>query len=487
MTIRDRASVQIQPAAGTTIAAGAVYARRWLMLPVVLLAMFMAQFDLYVVNVALPTLQRQLGAGQGALELIVAGYAFMYATGLITGGRLGDLFGHRTLFVGGMAAFAGASLLSGLAHSPSELVAARLLQGLTASAMVPQVLAIITAVFPAAERARALAWFGVTIGVGAVAGQVLGGVILNANVLGLGWRPIFLINVPIGLVAAALAQQLLPPARGGTRPKLDPLGALLVSGGLALLLVPLALGRTERWPLWCWVGLAAGPVVLALALLWERHSMRRGGQPLLPLGLFGDRAFNWGLGISVAAFAAFFSLLFTLTLVLQTGIGLSALQAGLTFAPLGLAFAGASIGGRKLVARHGTRMVTVGLLIVAVGLVAISVIAHEVGGGTTAADLVGPMAVVGFGNGLAVPALIGAVLSNIRAKEAGAAAGVLTTAQQFASAAGIASLGSVFFAALGTNHGTVSYTAALQWSACCSLALALGGAVMSTRLARPTT
>ena len=292
-----------QVAQSSADAPAAPYGRRWLMLPVVLIAMFMTQFDLYVVNVALPLLQHDLQAGQGALELIVGGYAFVYASGLITGGRLGDLFSYRRLFLAGMVAFAVASLLCGLSDSPGQLVAARLLQGLTAAAMVPQVLALITAVFPPAERARSLSWFGVTMGVGAVAGQVLGGVLLNLNVFGLGWRVIFFVNVPVALATLVLAYRLLPRLRGTHRPKLDPLGALGISGSLALVLVPLTLGRTEGWPAWTFICLAASAPAMAVSLRWEQILARRGGQPLLNLELFADLAFDQGLVINVAVFA----------------------------------------------------------------------------------------------------------------------------------------------------------------------------------------
>lgn len=460
-------------------------ARRWLALPVVLIAMFMAQFDLYVVNVSLPLLQHDLHAGHVSLELIVGGYSFMYATGLITGGRLGDMYGHRRVFVTGTIAFAAASLLAGLSQSPAELVACRLLQGLTAAVMVPQVLAIISAVFPPAERPRALSWFGVTIGVGAVAGQVLGGLLLYANLGGLGWRPIFLVNVPIGLLAAWFAFYLLPRAEGGTRPKLDLLGTALVSGGLALILVPLSLGSAEHWPAWTWACLAASPVVVAVALLWERRLLAAGGQPFLDLRLFEDRAFNLGLVANVAAFGAFFSLVFTLTLVLQSGLGLTPLQAGLTFAPLGVAFAAASVAAKSLVSRFGPKVITAGLLAVCAGLLALLGVVHFDPGATSVAGLIGPMTLIGLGNGLSVPLLIGAVLGAIRVRQAGAAVGLLTTSQQFASAAGIAGLGSVFFAALGAGTGVAAFAGAIQWSAVGSLALALMAAAVSTRL-RPS-
>lgn len=465
-------------------AAAGPFARRWLALPVVLVAMFMAQFDLYVVNVSLPLLQRDLGAGQAALQLIVGGYAFMYATGLITGGRLGDMYGHRRLFVSGAIAFAAASLLAGLSQSAGELVAFRLLQGLTAAAMVPQVLATISVMFPPAERPRAMSWLGVTMGVGAVAGQVLGGVLLDVNLAGLSWRPIFLVNVPIGLLAAWFAARLLPESQTPSRPRLDVFGTVLVSGGLALILVPLTIGRSLHWPAWTWACLAASPVVLAAALGWERRLLRRDGQPFLDLRLFSDRAFNLGIVANVAAFGAFFSLLFTLTLLLQYGFGLSPLQAGAAFAPLGIAFAAASIAARKLVARYGPRVITAGLLIVCLGLLSLFAAVHLGGPSTPIAAVIGPMAVIGLGNGMSVPSLIGATMAAIRVRQAGAAAGVLTTAQQFASAAGVAGLGSVLFAALGDGTGLGAYAAAIQWSTGASFVLAAIAALVTTLLRR---
>ncbi|MEV0092294.1 MFS transporter [Streptomyces sp. NPDC050738] len=461
------------------------YSRRWLMLPVLLAAMFMAQFDLYVVNVAAPSLEHDIHAGQAALELIVAGYGFTYASGLITGGRLGDLFGSRKLFLYGTLAFTLASLLCGLAQTSGQLVAARLVQGLTGAMMVPQVLALITAVFPATERARALAWFGVTIGVGAVAGQVLGGALLQVNVLGLGWRVIFLVNVPIGLIAMGFALRLLPHRKPAAQAKLDPIGVLGVSGSLALALIPLAVGRSEGWPVWTWICLIASAPLMALTVAWEKRLARNAGQPLLDTTLFRNKIFTKGLLVSLGVFFAFFSLMFSLTLVLQTGLGLDPLHAGFTFCPLGLAFAGSSITSSRIAGRHGGRLVTVGTAIAAVGLLVLLVDLSVSGSDTSALRLIGPMVLIGLGNGLAVPALTGSVLSRIEPKQAGAAAGVLTTTQQFASAVGVAGIGSVFFAAVGTGHGVGVYASALEWVASIGLVLVLIACAISVKLPRP--
>lgn len=458
---------------------------RWVMLPVVLVAMFMAQFDLYVVNVGLPVLQRELGASEAGLELIVGGYAFTYAAGLITGGRIGDQFGHRRAFLVGMVLFGLASLLCGLAATSTQLVAFRLIHGLTAALLVPQVLALITRAFPPAERTNALSWFGVTMGVGAVAGQVLGGVLLNFDVLGLGWRTIFLINVPIALATAVLGLRSLPRHDRTEPSSFDLIGAVGITTALGLVLVPLVLGRGEGWAPWIWICLALSIPTLVLTLFRERTLERRGGRPIVPLALFSRAAFTVGLGASVALFAAFFSEVFTLTLVLQNGLGLTPLSAGLMFAPLGIAFAVASICAKGVIARRGPTVIAFGAGLAVIGFFALAVISLCAGTDLTAWMLPGPMIAIGLGNGTAVPALIGTVLAKIDPLHAGAAAGVLTTAQQFSSAMGIAAIGAVFFTALGSSDAadTASYAHALAVASLCGGLSAAVGTALAAKLA----
>ncbi|MFC5183969.1 MFS transporter [Actinomadura harenae] len=418
-----------------------------LTLPVILSATFMASFDYMVVNVAAPSLQRDLHAGSAALELVIGGYAFTYASGLVTGGRLGDLFGHRRMFALGMAAFTLASLLCGIAPDAGTLVAARLLQGLTAAAMVPQVLALITASFGAEERARAMAWFGVVMGLGGVCGQVFGGLLLQAGVFGLGWRTIFLVNVPVGVVATLLATRVLPGAGTRTGPRLDLVGVLGVSSGLGLALVPLVLGRQEGWPLWAWPSLAASVPVLAATLLWERRT----AEPVVDLTLFRARSFSVGSALNVAFMMSFGSLMLVNTLLLQYGFGLSPVRSGLTFGPLALATMAASLGGRRVTARYGRRALTAGCVITASGIVGIEV-ALRAGGGPV--ELLLPLTLLGLGSGLTLPGVIGAALGGVRPERAGAAAGLLTTFQQFSAAIGVAVFGAVFFSLAG-RHGLV--------------------------------
>ncbi len=342
------------------------------MLPVVLTAMFMAGFDIWAVNVAAPSLQRDLHVSDAALQLIVGGYAFMYASGMVTGGRLGDLFGYRRMFMIGVVSFAAASLLCGLAQSSSELVAARLVQGLTGAVMVPQVLALITATFPVHERSRALAWFGVTMGAGFVSGQILGGGLIQANIFGLGWRAIFLVNVPVGVLALVAAARVVPHAWAQHRPRLDPLGAIGVSASIALALVPLTLGRDQGWPPWTWASLAAALPMLALTLAWERRLARRNGEPLLDLPLFRDRTFSAGLLVNFGLVFFFGSFMFVLTLLLQAGLGQSPLHAGIEALPLAAAFTVMSILSPRFSARLGPRAITLGAAITTLGTIGLA-------------------------------------------------------------------------------------------------------------------
>jgi EmrB/QacA subfamily drug resistance transporter len=432
------------------------------MLPVVLLAMFMAGFDIWAVNVAAPSLQHDLHVSDASLQLIVGGYAFMYASGMVTGGRLGDLFGYRRMFMIGVVTFAAASLLCGLAQSPTELVTARLVQGLTGAVMVPQVLALITATFPPAERAKALSWFGVTMGLGFVSGQILGGGLLAANVFGLGWRAIFLVNVPVAVLALIASAKLVPHAWSQRRPKLDPLGAVGISGSLALALVPLTLGRDEGWPVWTWVALSLALPVLALTLLWERRLAHRGGQPLLDLPLFRDRAFSAGLVVNFGLTFFFGSFMFILTLLLQVGLGQQPFHAGVENLPLAVTFTVMSILGPRFAARLGSRSIALGASLAALGAAGMVATGAHFGTQLTGWELAPATALIGLGQGLALPSLIGAVLAHVKPERAGAAAGILTTTQQFGIASGVAIVGAVFYGALGGVPTTGTFVHAME-------------------------
>lgn len=452
------------------------------MLPVILTATFMALFDFFVINVAAPSLEQRLHASPSALQLVLGGYAFSYASCLVTGGRLGDLFGYKRMFLSGMTAFTVASALCGLAMTPGELIAARLLQGITTAMMVPQVLALITVVFPASERSRALSWFGVVLGVGAVAGQLLGGVLLNANLFGLGWRIIFLVNVPVGMIAVVLAARQVPAAHSHRRPRLDPVGAAGFSAAIGLILVPLVLGRSDGWPPWTWVCLACGAGLVALAVGWERRLAGRGGDPVVDLSLFRNRFFCIGLGINIAFLSFFASFMLGVTILLQDGLALTPLKAGLTFGPLGMAFGLFSVLARRVAEWVGPRVITYGLAIASAGLGILLLDLYWSGAATSAARIIGPLTVIGAGSGLAFPALVGAVLARTGPALAGSAAGILTTVQQFAIAAGVAVLGGVFFAVLGSAPVRARFVFALGVLTAVDCALTVGAVVLSVIL-----
>lgn len=454
-TAQAIASIEKTATARAQIQDNATDPNRWRSLPLILAATFMALFDVFVVNVAAPSIRTDLQVGDGGLELIVAGYSFTYAAGLVTGGRLGDLFGRKKLFLIGMTGFTIASLLCGVASGETTLIAGRLLQGVGASMMVPQVLAIMTTSFPPQERAKAFGYFGLTIGLGAASGQILGGVILQANILGLGWRPVFLVNVPIGIVAVLGSVKLVRESRSTVAEKIDPLGLVLLVVGLGALVGPLILGRSDGWPLWTYVSMAASVPLFAAFIGWELRVDRRGGAPMLRLALLNNRAVATGLAINLGYFAFFGSFLYALTLFLQVGLHDSPLRAGLTFAPLGVAFMAASILARSYVAKYGSRVVTVGALVSLAGLIGLVITIRSQGLHTTTLDVAPWAALCGIGNGLVVPSLVSSVLAGVPGNQAGSVSGALTTTQQFANVLGVAAVGIVFYDRLA-SHGIVS-------------------------------
>jgi EmrB/QacA subfamily drug resistance transporter len=460
--------------------------RSRLLLPVTLAAVVVYGFDTNVVNVALPALQDELGAGPVALELVVGGYAFTYAAGLVTVGRLGDLLGHRRMFLLGLAAFTAASALCGIAGTATELVLARLLQGLAAAAMVPQVLALITTNFAGRERLRALAWFGVSGAMSGVLGQVLGGLLLVADVFGLGWRAVFLVNIPVGAAVYALAHRVLPRVTSRGRPAFDPVGVVAVSGALVLALVPLVVGRGAGWPWWTLVLFVASVPAMALALAHERRLARRGGKPVLDLTLFRHRTFAAGLGLAAAFMAFFGSSIFVTSLLLQDGLGLTPLQAGLAFVPFCLLGVVAPLLGGRLVAALGpAAVIRIGSAVDAAAIVLLATLLSAQGRTVDVPWLVAGLALIGLGNTLVLPTYLGVTLSAVRPEQAGAASGTLNTTQQFAGAAGLAVIGTVFFAALGAAPHPSGYAGAAALTLWIDLALVTAMAALTALLPRP--
>jgi EmrB/QacA subfamily drug resistance transporter len=450
---------------------------------VVLSATFMSLFDIVVVNVAAPSIQHDLHASSSTLELVVAGYSFSYAAGLVTGARLGDLVGRRRMFTIGLGIFVVASFLAGVSPTSFILIAARLAQGFGAAAMIPQVLSMLSANFSPEERPRVFSLFGVAVGLGTIAGQILGGIFLRLDIFGWGWRPIFLVNVPIGIAAIVLARRLLPESRHDKADRLDPLGVLLLTSGVGAITAPLVLGQSQHWPLWTWLAFVAGFVLIASFILWERHVGEQGGHPLLPLSLFEHRAFNSGLLVNFGFFAFFGSVLLTMTLFLQEGLHFSPMHAGLTFAPLGVAFALSSLRGRSLHYRYGTPIISIGAASALVGVIGLAVVVKVSGLSATSLELSPALAMIGIGNGLVIPLIVQGVLASVPSNRTGAASGILTTTQQFSMCLGIAAVGTLFFA----REASAGIVSALQYGLYADIALVAFALAMTFLLPRAVT
>lgn len=450
------------PSAPTGAPAAELNPRRWAMLAVALVAMFMAIFDFYVINIATPSLQSQLNIGEATLELIIGGYTFTYASLLVASGRWGDIFSYKRMFMIGMGLFTVASLFCGIAQTGSQLVVVRLIQGVGAALMVPQVVAFITVTFPPPERPKALSWFGATIGLAVVAAQILGGVLLSADVASLGWRVIFLINIPIGLVTMLLAAKLLPNARAARKPKQDVIGNIGISITLGLAILPVVLGRSEGWPVWGWIMLGLSVPFAIGTVMYEKALLAKGGEPMLNLSLFQNKSYGVGILIIVGVMTFYSGFIFGMTMFLQFGLGLSPLRAGLTFGPMGLGFALSSLMARPMLMKYGVKVITIGQVLLVLSTVVLLFQLNFSGTDTSAWEMVVPMVLGGLGTGVTLPALTGVVMSKVAPQQAGVASGLLSTAQQFANTIGVAVFGVFFFNALGSGPTKGDYVQGLE-------------------------
>ncbi len=385
----------------------------------VLLGAALPLIDFFIVNVALPTIDRDLDAGPALLELVVAGYGLAYAVLLVLGGRLGDMVGRRRLFLIGMAAFGITSLACGLAPDAWTLVGARVAQGAAAALMLPQVLATIQAATRGPRRARAMSLYGATAGLSMVAGQILGGVLVAAapmaSVFGesAGWRSVFLVNVPVVVVGLVLAARAVPETRSDRPAPVDVPGTLLLALSLVTLLAPLTEGRAAGWPLWTWLSLALFPFSAYAFCRVERRADRLGRVPLVPPSLLRLDSLRRGLALVVPFSIGFGGFMFVIAVALQQGLRLGPAAAGLSLAPMALAFFGASLAGPRLVRRYGTRVVTAGGLIQAVGVVVLALTAHYAWQGLGIRGLLPGVAIAGLGQGLQLPVLFRIVLSDV--------------------------------------------------------------------------
>ncbi|UPJ53884.1 MFS transporter [Bradyrhizobium sp. 200] len=419
--------------------------RRWWVLATVVAAQFMFGVDAFIVNVAIPTIAVELHASAAQIEAVIAIYLIAYGTLVVTGGRLGDIYGTRNVFIAGVAGFTVTSLWCALAQSGPELIAARLAQGATAALMVPQVLATIHLLFADDSRARAFGIYGIVLGLAGAAGFLLGGLLVTLDLAGLGWRAVFFVNVPFGAIIIAAAWMIMPmvPRRAATR--LDIPGAIVLFLGLLCLIGPLLFGHDVHWSPIVWLVMAVGAIIVAAFLRLERAVACRGGMPLIDLSLLTDKAFMRGLAAVFFFFFANLSFYLVMTIYMQKGLHIPPLQAGLVFVPLALTFVAASRHSGMRAKRRGTLVLIEGCAVQIAGL-AVLVMAIEWIDKPSAMVLALVLTIFGYGQGLVMAPLSSAVLSTVKPASAGAGSGMYGTTAQIANAAGVAAIGAVFFA-----------------------------------------
>lgn len=433
--------------------------RRWWVLAIVVAAQFMFGVDAFIVNVAIPTIAVDLQATPAQIESVIAIYLIAYATLVVTGGRLGDIHGTKNVFLAGVLGFTATSLWCGLAQSGAELIIARLTQGATAALMVPQVLATLHLLFTDESRSRAFGIYGIVLGLAGAAGFLLGGLLVTIDLAHTGWRSVFFVNVPCGLIIAAAAWRIMPsvPRRAGTR--LDIKGSVVLFAGLLCLIGPLLFGHDVGWAPWLWVVMLGGGAILAGFLKLE-HIVARAGMPLIDLTLLADAAFLRGLGAAFFFFVANLSFYLVMTLFMQRGLKIAPLAAGLAFIPLALAFVVASRHSGARAKHRGTKVLIEGCALQIAGLAALALVAGVIDAPTPVA-LALIMIIFGYGQGLVMAPLSGAVLSTVKPVAAGSASGMYGTTAQIGNAAGVAAIGAVFFAIESLQSTRAGFLASL--------------------------
>jgi MFS family permease len=453
--------------------------RRWIGLFAALAAPFLGVLDFFIVNLALPQIRERLNATFAEQELVIALYGLAYAVFVITGGRLGDTHGRKRMFFIGLSGFIAASLGCGLAPSPWFLLGARFAQGLAASLAFPQVLALVQVNFPEHERPRALAYFGFAVGLASIAGQVLGGTLIRLDLFGLGWRTLFLINLPIGGIALWIASRTLREARAQNPPHLDLSGVAIATLALALFLVPLVEGHERGWPSWAWVMLALAAPAAVWFVRHELATRRRGGDPLVDPALFELATFKRGLAMIACYFIGGGSMFFVLSVYEQRGLGKDAMAAALTFSGFAAAVLVSSITAAKFVAIHRTKFLFGGFACLCTGLaIVVTGLATTLDGDARIA-VAGGLTLYGLGQGCVSPVMYATVLSGVPLRSAGAASGVLATCQQVSAVLGVPVIGLIFMSALAGRSGGPAHAHA----AACALLVNLGSMLAASGLA----
>jgi EmrB/QacA subfamily drug resistance transporter len=470
-------------------AAPVIPKRAWQALIVLLAGMFMALLDTTIVNVALPTIQSTLHASEATLSWIVSGYALAFGLVLIPAGRLGDRVGHKWVFFTGLALFTAASLACGLAQNDMQLIIARVVQGMAGGLFVPAVTAVIQLLFPPQARGKAFAIMGAVIGVSTALGPIVGGLIIEAFGNEQGWRLVFWVNLPVGIVALIAAAILLPngaesDAANAPRAGIDWIGLFLVSAGLVALLVPLIEGQDQGWPFWTYVTLVAGALLIVAFGFWEVAYSKRGKSPLVPPHLFSHPAFTGGTILALVYFASFTSIFFTISILWQSGLGHTALESGLVSIPFAVGSIIGSSQSNQLSQRLGRSVLIVGVALLSIGLIWVWLVLKIVDGpDLTNWMLLIPLLIAGVGNGLFIAPNAQFIVATVDRTEAGAASGVVGVMQRVGSAIGIAVVGSVFFGSLNvTGPGKDELASAFTDAAASGLLLSAIFAVVAFAL-----
>lgn len=428
---------------------------------VLIVAAFMDLMDAMITNVALPAIQRDLDASAAQLEWTLTGYVLAFAALMVTGGRLGDVHGRRNVFLAGVVAFTAASLLAAGAWSGDILVLARVAQGASAALMVPQVLSSIQALFGPDERGPVLGVLAALGGLGVLAGQLLGGWLVTVDAFGLGWRSVFVINVPVGALLVLATLRFVPDTRAERPLRLDLTGVALATAGLLLLVVPLVQGREHDWPAWAWMMLAAAPAVLALFVRQQARREAAGAAALVPTRLFARRGFAAGLAVQLAFHLGWGSFALVFGLYVQHALGFTPLEMGLALVPITIgAFAGTAIAA-PFAARGGRGLALLGGLLQALAFAWYALVVDDRGAALSRWDLAWPLAFSGVGMILLAVPLMDLTLAAVDGDDAGAASGVFNTVQQLGSALGVALVGVVFFGVLGEDPSPARYEDAL--------------------------
>ncbi|MFC5068548.1 MFS transporter [Flaviflagellibacter deserti] len=461
--------------------------RRWAMFVVLLAGAFLPPLDFFIVNVALPSIREGLGASPSAEQLVISSYAGLYAVTLITGGRLGDLFGRGRVFILGLIGFAAASLLCGFAWSPWSLIAGRALQGVTAAVMAPQALASVQAMFPEKEKPLALSLYGAVFGLASVVGQALGGVLISLDLMGLGWRAIFLVNLPVAIVVVLFGISILKETRAQDARRLDLGGTALSMVTLGALILPLIEGREAGWPLWSLLSLAAVPVLARFFWRYESRLARSGGTPLLdPAALQAP-----GLGRALLVALSFYSIgafFLLFSIYLQGALHVSALSAGFVFLPFGAGFLLGPLStsaGRQIFGAYvnpiGLGLETIGLL----GLVWL-IMATPTGAPPAPVPLGVILFVIGFGQGLGLPTLMRMVTGRVAPAFSGMIAGIVSSTLQVSTALSVAVIGGIFYTVLDARTDPAAITQAFIVAVLCIAVCLAGGAWLGITLAKAT-